>query len=854
MGVLCKRPLCSFALALVAGILTGMPDAPPILRITAAVLAAAAALPGKRVVPEGEEAGRGACRSLPRTVRCSGVSVRKAGVRRGVLLALCAASFLAGYIRIRQEWLLSEAVEPLLTVTDDVELQGHIYKNQIKDKETVYYLDHVILRVEEHNYETHPVLVHLSDELSQTKKSLQLGTTAVFRGTLRQLRAAVNEGGYDEKRYYASLGIDYHLDAAEVLSVHGHRNVLAESLQSLSEKLKQSFIKVFSEENAGILSAMLLGDKGVLERETNALFQQAGVAHILVVSGMHMSCIGMCVYRLLRRRGGCLLSAGTAVAVLYLYGTMTCWGISAQRAFLMFLLSMLGKAAGRTYDVLTGLSLAVMFLLWENPMLIGNVGLQFSAAAILGVVLLAGQLRQIWELRRQKKRMHAVEKLRDVFCVSLGVQLGTLPLVLRTYYEVPLYGVLLNMLIVPLLGAVLCMGIICAGLGLVSLGVSQAAALPLELLLGAMRKAVALSLRLPGGRLVTGARSVKGIVLYYGVLVLLLFVVPHLLRQRNMSCVRRSGTGQGSLEVFHAIWRLVLAGGLLLLLAVFLRPVSDKKLCAFLDVGQGDGVYLQAENGTDLFLDGGSSSKQQLGSYTILPFLKYNGIGSIDYWLVSHYDTDHVSGLIEILEADYPIRCLVLPRRDSASSNYIEILELAEAKGIEILYLGQGDRLQLGEDTLWCLAPEGEEAFRETEGRTGEGEAPPDENESCLAIYYDGAKLQGIFAGDVGVDTEERILEKNPCLKRVDGTRLIVKADHHGSDYSNGELWLTALSPEYCVVSCGANNRYGHPGAEAVGRMEQAAREIHYTMEEGQISFYPGKDGLRVERFGINGE
>lgn len=836
MGVIHKRPLCSAALAMVAGILTGMLDAPVMLRIVAVVLAAAAVLPGKPLVPE------------KRTV---------------ILLGLCMACFLAGYIRIRQERQISQSVEPLLNVTDTVELQGHIYKRQIKNKETVYYLDRVILRVANQNYETHPVLVHISDELSQTDQLLQLGNTAVFRGTLRQLHTAVNEGGYDEKQYYTSMGIDYHLDVTEVLGIHGHVDVVAEFLQNLSLKLKRNLINVFSEENAGILSAMVLGDKELLERESNALFQQAGMAHILVVSGMHMSCIGMCVYGLLRRRGGCLLPAGMAVTILYLYGALTCWGISAQRAFLMFSLAMLGKAIGRTYDVLTGLSLAVLCLLGDNPMLIGNAGLQFSVAAILGVVLLAAQLRKLCELPKMPElregqyrgnKQPMALKLRNAFCVSLGAQLATLPLVLRSYYEMPLYGVLLNMLIVPLLGTVLCLGILCCGLGLFSIGAAQVAAAPLELLLGAMQRVIAWSLRLPCAGLVTGTRSVNGILLYYGALVILLFGVPHLLRRQNMPDYRRMGTDEEKMRLHHALGRWILPGALLLLLAVFLRPVSNKKICAFLDVGQGDGIYLQAENGADLFLDGGSSSKSQLGSYTILPFLKYNGIGSIDYWLVSHYDTDHVSGLIEILETDYPIRCLVLPRRDSGSDNYRSILELAENKGVEILYLGRGDRLQLGEDTVWCLAPEGGEVPEEAEWRTGESGVPPDENESCLAIYYDGVEWQGIFAGDVGANKEEELLERNECLKWVDGTRLLLKADHHGSDYSNGEPWLAALSPRYCVVSCGENNRYGHPGAEAVGRMERAVQEIHYTMTEGQISFYQGENGLRVEGFRINGE
>lgn len=836
MGFIRKRPLCSFVLAMAAGILAGMgsPWLPLLAAVTPAVWS---------VIPERKA-------KKQRKVRMQGVSV-------GILAGICVLCFVAGYIRIRQEEDVSRSVEPLLAHTESVELQGNIYKKQIRNKETVFYLNQVILRVNGENHKTHPVLVHVSDELSNIQETsnriseLQIGNTAVFRGTLRCLEAASNEGGFDERQYYRSMGIDYHMDADSLLEIHGKSSAFASLCECLFVKLKINLTIMFSPENAGIVSAMVMGDKELLEQDVNTLFRQAGVAHILVISGMHMSCIGMCIYGMFRRLGGhCIPAAGAAV-LLYLYGSLTGFGISARRAFLMFALAMLGRAVGRTYDVLTGLSFALLWLLWENPMLIQNTGLQFSVAAILGVVLAAGQLRRWWKALRplgerrhihpkqdpiqDQKRDHRQcvrcisglgEKLQEAWMVSLGVQLTTMPLVMRAYYEVPLYGVLVNFMVVPLLGIVLCLGICCCVLSLISVSVAQVIAVPLEGMLSALREVVAWSVRLPGAKVVTGARSVELVVLYYVILAALLYGVPWLFGK----CVRhRRGE------------RVAALGGMMLFVIFSMRPVSDGKVCAFLDVGQGDGIYIQAENGTNLFLDGGSSNKSQLGTYTILPFLKYNGIGAVDYWLVSHYDADHVNGLIEALEEGYPIHCLVLPGRDSSSESYHTILELAEAKDVEILYLGQGDRIHLGEDMIYCLAPEKQQ--EEAEG----GTESVDENESCLIFYYDGDKFQGIFAGDVGADTEEQILDQNTFLTRLDKTCLILKANHHGSNYSNGEQWLNALSPAYCVVSCGAHNRYGHPGAEAVMRMKRSVQNIRYTMEEGQISFYQEEDGLRVE-------
>ncbi|MDE7434493.1 MAG: DNA internalization-related competence protein ComEC/Rec2 [Lachnospiraceae bacterium] len=818
-----KRPLCSFVLAMTAGILTGMGSS-WLLCLAAAVPVVWSLTPDRKTKER---------RKMPMP-----------GISASILAGICLLCFVAGYVRIRQEEEMSRSVEPLLAHAESAELQGNVYKKQIRNKETVFYLNQVILRVNGENYKTHPVLVHVSDELSNIKETfhqiseLQIGNTAVFCGTLRCFDTASNEGGFDEGQYYRSMGMDYHMDADTLLQVHGQSNAFAGLCEWVLEKLKSNLTILFSEENAGIVSAMVLGDKELLDQSVNTVFRQAGVAHILVVSGMHMSCIGMCIYGILRRLGGHFIPAAGAAVVLYLYGSLTGFGISARRAFLMFALAMLGRAVGRTYDVLTGLSFALLWLLWENPMLIQNTGLQFSVAAILGVVLVARQLRRWWESLRsvenggdipqncRQEHKHRkgvrrisglVEKLREAWFVSLGVQLTTMPLVMRAYYEVPLYGIFVNLMVVPLLGIVLCLGICCCVLSLIAVGAAQIFAVPLEGVLSVLREVVSWSVRLPGATTVTGTRSVEQVVLYYVILVVLLYGVSWLFEK-----------GVGHKKSVRA----VTVGGVLFFAACSLRPMSDGKICAFLDVGQGDGIYIRAENGTNLFLDGGSSSKSRLGSYTILPFLKYNGIGVVDYWLVSHYDTDHVNGLIEVLEEGYSVRCLVLPRRDSSSENYRTILELAEAKGVEILYLGQGDRLHLGEDTIYCLAPERQQA--ESDGVT----EAADENENCLVFYYDGIEFQGIFAGDVGVDTEEIILAQNTCLARVDKARLILKANHHGSNYSNGERWLNALSPAYCVVSCGENNRYGHPGAEAVERMEQISSLLYYTMDERQISFY----------------
>lgn len=351
-------------------------------------------------------------------------------------------------------------------------LQGKIEKKERKNNQTRLYLNHVFLRIGDKTYKTNSVMVRLKQEPSD--QSCRIGTTIVLEGNIRQLNRAANDGNYDEFQYYHSLNMDYHFDAERICGEYGREDVLEEKLFMIKEKLKEDYINNLSERNAGILGTMFLGDKELLEKEVSTVFQQAGASHVLVISGMHISCIGLFCYGLLRKKGNSLCACTAAVVFLLCYVKMTGMGISAIRAWIMFALLMAAKLSGRSYDSRTALSVAVLVLVWKNPYLVENAGLQFSVAAILGVVVVAKCIGQLFP-REQKQQTQerktgdkAANKMREKwkrqiwqnFLVSLSVQLTTLPLVAYYYYEVPVYALILNLLIVSLLSAVLINGIV----------------------------------------------------------------------------------------------------------------------------------------------------------------------------------------------------------------------------------------------------------------------------------------------------------------------------------------------------------------------------------------------------------
>ena len=221
-------------------------------------------------------------------------------------------------------------------------LQGKIEKKERKNNQTRLYLNHVFLRIGDNTYKTNSVLVRMKQEPSD--QSCRIGTTIVLEGNIRQLNRAANDGNYDEFQYYHSLNMDYHFDAERICGEYGREDVLAEKLFMIKEKLKEDYINNLSERNAGILGTMLLGDKELLEKEVSTVFQQAGASHVLVISGMHISCIGLFCYGLLRKKGNSLCACTAAVVFLFCYVKMTGMGISAIRAWIMFRTSYGSKA------------------------------------------------------------------------------------------------------------------------------------------------------------------------------------------------------------------------------------------------------------------------------------------------------------------------------------------------------------------------------------------------------------------------------------------------------------------------------------------------------------------------------
>ncbi len=660
-----------------------------------------------------------------------------------------------------------------------------------------------------------------------------LGSWVTLRGVFHPFSSASNPGEFDGEVYYKTLGIGGKLKKTFVLTRGEGVWPVREWLYQMKTLCKKRLYDVFSEKDAAVMSALLLGDKNDLDHGMKDLYKKSGILHIFSISSLHITIIGMGLYQLLRKGGIPVLPAAAAGGILLvMYGCMTGFGVSASRAIGMYLLRMLGKVLGRTYDMLTALGVMAAVMTAGNIYLLLNGGFLLSFTSVLGIGVVypalfsekahpMGDRMGMSKIRRTGIKWSGkfLDSLRQSAIASLSITLTTLPVQLWLYYEIPVYSVFLNLLVIPLLKPLMVTGILTLVPGMGFLAGMDGLILRLyEFLCECFAR---LSFRTWN----PGCPAIWQIVVYY---ILLSGVVAIRYRQKEMKKYQKGGKGV-SVSVLC-----------LLVVVMGIRPSAADSV-TFLDVGQGDGIVVRTASGQTYLFDCGSSSRSNVGKYVLMPYLKYHGIHTIDAVFVSHPDKDHVNGVLELLslgaENGILVRQLVLPAiEEEEREEQLGELRQAAAKAsvlqgrfLAVNYLSAGEAWECGSAAFLCLHPE---AGFVSESSNGYSE--------CVYVEFRGKRGRDcekwtlLLTGDVEGRGESELLEE--LEERGIGNITVLKAAHHGSRNSSSEALLSQTAPKLTVISCGRNNSYGHPHRELLERLEQIDTYIVQTAQLGALT------------------
>ncbi len=691
----------------------------------------------------------------------------------------------------------------------------------------------ITIRVDS-GFKAYKVIVYgVSDDYEQ-------GDMVRLSGNISNIDTPSNVGVMNMYNYYRARGILYSATAKDVdicKIQSGTRKSCLEiyyrycsKLQELRTKLSTQLDKIASEETASFFKGVLLGEKNLIDDYRERLYRLNGIAHIIVISGLHIAILGGIVFKIFSYLGlRHFLSTVFSICFVLLYGIMSGMGFATLRAIVMLIISMIGARLGKDYDMVTSMSIALIITLLIEPFRILDGGIWLSYGAVSGVIM-GRYIIRLFEganpFKRLKKKRKRIYKLLCTIIVTLSVNIVLSPIMLFLYYELPVYSLISNMLVVPVMGILIFIGIIGLALSYISLIWGFIIFLPGKYIIEYITYVCELIIKLPFHTINCGQPVLVSIIIYYITLILILLLI----KPKHQEKIRQEVYKRFGCWLDYKKWRWVkytLISIILLIGAcsiILIEKHNEKSFVYFVDVGQGDGVIIRNDDGNNMIIDGGSVSNSKLGEYVLLPVIKYFGMSEIDYWFVTHNDTDHTSGLVNIMSqgklSGVKIKNIVIPETKLEEDGFSELISTASNLGIKVIYLTSGDKIVFGNSKITCVAPVSNQKYE-------------DKNQASLGLLYEAEGVGILFTGDMDEKALQYMYEANQdiLIDNID----ILKVPHHGSRYSICEELLWGIKPAISIISAGEKNIYGHPHKETLEELKGVGSVCFTTSEVGGI-------------------
>ncbi|MFO7664686.1 MAG: DNA internalization-related competence protein ComEC/Rec2 [Chloroflexota bacterium] len=608
----------------------------------------------------------------------------------------------------------------------------------------------------------------------------------------------------------------------DVLSLHGG-SPFYRALLAIREHGRSVIRRTLPEPQTSLLTGILLGDDSGMPREWEEAFRTTGMTHIIAISGFNIALL----IALLDRLSGLFLPRRTAALIIMVlvafYAALVGGAASVVRAAVMGIVYLAAtRLLGRPTLAVSALLVASFFMTLWNPRVLWDVGFQLSFAATLGLMLYAGKWTA-WSERRlmagsnSPARRRAVRLLGEVLVVTLAAQILTLPLILYHFGRLSLISLPANILILPAQPAVMFTGGLTLLAGSISPLLGQIAGWGAWLFLSYTTAIVGLLAEVPGASVPLEMSALTMIIIYAAIGAVTVLAVTN----RQQQAIRQ--------ERIRTKWVPAVSVGVGVILLVFVmvgisqRP--DGRLhVVFLDVGQGDAIFLQTPDGRQVLVDGGRYPSQLLDLMSRqMPFWDR----SLDIVIATHPDEDHIAGLVTVLERYQTDRLITNGVESTGIPIYEALLTAAAGQKTPVHVTRAGETVDLGGGvSLEILHPD--RSFRRDS-----------QNEASVVARLTYGELAVLLTGDAEAAAEKAMLDGGHVLEAI-----VLKAGHHGANASSSESFLAAVRPRYIIISAGRDNSYGHPHPAMLSRAGEIGAVVMRTDELGTIELI--SDGLKM--------
>ncbi|MGE5473633.1 MAG: DNA internalization-related competence protein ComEC/Rec2 [Ignavibacteriales bacterium] len=630
---------------------------------------------------------------------------------------------------------------------------------------------------------------------------LPYGSIIVGEGKVVLPSHARNPGGFDYKQYLNSQGI-----YSSIICFQGNiidtgetdSNPIIKASLFIKKRIEVIIDKSLPPNQAGLLKGMLIGDRNGLPESIKNDFNISGLTHIVCVSGANIAyIIFSCVFILGLIGVKKPFSNIITIFVVLIFMFITGCSPSVVRASIMGLLILLAEVFARKTDIYTSISTACLIVLLYNPLTFYDIGFQLSFAGTIGIVLYYKTLSEIF---------HFLPKyINQALCATLAAQITVCPIIALYFNKLSLIALLINVLVIPATGLITFIGFVTVLLGQFNLFIAKAIAWLNYILLSFVLKSAEISAGIPYASILVPTPSTAFLIIFYGISFSLLWYIPN-----------RDKTN----KYFNYIPKIC---AVIALISILLMLLPKPFKVFFLDIGQGDSIFIKSNTGQTCLIDAGGTYPGSFSSFkpedTVIPFLLDNQSGTLDMAILSHPHGDHIQGLIKTAE-NINIKSLVIGLQNEKNKDLDTLLKICHEKNIKIIEVKQGDHIHFGNAEFLVIHPSNQTVSYQ--------DSPLNNNSLVLKLVYN--KIDILLTGDIQSEAESKILESDKNIHAD-----ILKIAHHGSPYSTTQNFLKKVSPSSAVISVGRNN-FGHPADSVLQMLKQNNIKVFRTDKSGCIT------------------
>ena len=636
-----------------------------------------------------------------------------------------------------------------------------------------------------------------------------LGQRVVVSGYLLPLDGPRNPGGFNEFQFFRSRGIDYKM-FAEGLSVHEIILTPQMHVRNFGVGLAAVFDQTLPEAFAGIMKAMIVGDRTGLDNDVRDAYRAVGMFHILVVSGLHVAVLTAFIERTLKFFGMGLKSRSLlTILFILLFAILTGAGVATMRAAIMGIAFIAAGLFGYENDTPTTMAIAAAALLLHQPLFLFDAGFIYSFGVVAALVFATSPTQRALDMLSARyvglKPVFGNWYVHKYLAGTLAANIAYIPINSFIFYEFSPLSPLVNFLLMPSVFFVIVLGFLMAiagVMGAAGLFIAGLLAFPVWLLLAVYDFVIDLSLRLPFAVVITGRPGLGVMALTAAAIAAFVYII---------------NAGKNIAKRLRRLCAVTALGLCVPLAANMLSPYINT---TFLYVGQGEAAVI-SRGGNAIVIDGGGvfgrDAGENMGAFVLVPYLNYRGINRATA-IVTHNHRDHSKGIVEAIMAGR-IEHLILARANSQPGYYMydELKRVAQAVGLPVTYVSAGDVIEFFDVRLYVKYPYDEQIFSGT-------------NDSSLVLRMVHGVNSILFTGDIETAAEGYLTARGGNL-----TADILQVAHHGSRTSTTQDFLEAVNPRAAVISAGRNNMFNHPHPSVTRRLYDHGVEYFVTADRGAV-------------------